>query len=116
MTTAKNESHDAVAGQVDCLVRPVAWWRMSVLPECLPCVTTCAETAKEWQDDGHAVVELGDVAAERERWIAICRDHAADKTPPHKQYEGYADGWLDACNEVMWAGEGPNVALTGRPR
>lgn len=46
------------------------------------------------------------VAAERERWIAICKEHAADTDPPHKPYEEtYGDGWLDACNEIMWAGE-----------
>ena len=58
--------------------------------------------AREYAEEYAAMA----VAAERERWIAICRDHIADKKPPHKEYEGYADGWLDACNEVMWVGEG----------
>lgn len=44
------------------------------------------------------------VAAERERWATICREHAADTAPPHKPHEGYADGWTDACNEILWAG------------
>ena len=67
MNTEKHESHGAVAGQVDCDVRPAAWWRLSTLPECLPCVTVDPGEAQEWRDAGHAVVELGDVAAERER-------------------------------------------------
>lgn len=46
------------------------------------------------------------VAAERERWVALCKDFAADTNPPRKGYEHtYCDGWLDACNEIMWAGE-----------
>lgn len=55
--------------------------------------------------DLRALVEAA-VAAERERWIAICKERAADPDPPHKPHEEtYADGWLDACNEIMWAGE-----------
>lgn len=49
--------------------------------------------------------ELG-MAAERKRWITLCKDLAADNNPPHKEYEDtYNDGWLDACNEILWAGE-----------
>ena len=44
------------------------------------------------------------VAAERKRWGAICEDFASDTNPPHKDYETYIDGWLDACNEILWAG------------
>lgn len=43
---------------------------------------------------------------ERERWVEICKSFAADNNPPHKGHEEtYCDGWLDACNEIMWAGE-----------
>jgi len=35
---------------------------------------------------------------------AVCEEHAADKEPPHKDYENtYLDGWLDASNECGWA-------------
>lgn len=57
----------APLGQVDRGVWPRAWWRESTLPECRPCVTTCEEEAQQWRDEGHAVRELGDVAAERAR-------------------------------------------------
>lgn len=47
-----------------------------------------------------------EVAKERERWIALCKDFAADTNPPHKNFEDtYCDGWLDACNEIMWKGQ-----------
>ena len=58
----------ADAGRLETPVRPRAWWRESTLPECRPCVTTDPEEAQQWRDDGLAVVELGDVDAERERW------------------------------------------------
>ena len=57
----------AVVAPLQRPVRPVAWWRISPLSECRPCVTTDEDEAQEWRDAGHAVVELGDVAAERER-------------------------------------------------
>ena len=47
------------------------------------------------------------IAAERERWVSICQDHASRERLPHKKYETYVDGWLDACNEIMWAGDKP---------
>lgn len=36
--------------------------------------------------------------------IKIIEEFREDKNPPHKEYENtYADGWLDACNEILWA-------------
>jgi hypothetical protein len=66
----------APMGQVDQGVRPAAWWRLSTLPECLPCVTVDPGEAQEWRDAGHAVVELGDVAAEREWCAKVCDLHS----------------------------------------
>ena len=68
----------APMGQVDQGARPAAWWRLSTLPECLPCVTVDPGEAQEWRDEGHAVVELGDVAAERERCAKVCEAVHAD--------------------------------------
>ena len=49
------------------------------------------------------------IAAERERCATICEEHAADKSPPFKDYEDtYLNGWLDASNECGWAIRGPN--------
>ena len=62
MDAKTDESHGAVAGQVERSVRPAAWWRLSTLPECRPCVTTCAEEAQQWRDEGHDVRELADVS------------------------------------------------------
>lgn len=36
--------------------------------------------------------------------LEIIKDHQQDKNPPYKQYEDtYLDGWLDACNQILWA-------------
>ncbi len=50
---------------------PVAWWRLSTLPECRPCVTTCAEEAQRWRDEGHDVRELGAVETLRLRPLLL---------------------------------------------
>jgi hypothetical protein len=41
---------------------------------------------------------------ERNKWIAICKDFLLDTNPPHKDNETYIDGWVDACNEILWEG------------
>jgi hypothetical protein len=48
------------------------------------------------------------VAQERQRWANLCKQFASNTNPPHKEYERYADGWLDACNEILWAGSSNN--------
>ena len=36
--------------------------------------------------------------------IEIIQEHQQDKNPPYKQHEDtYMDGWLDACNQILWA-------------
>ncbi len=36
--------------------------------------------------------------------IKIIKDFQSDDVPPCKSYEDtYADGWIDACNEILWA-------------
>lgn len=36
--------------------------------------------------------------------IEIIKDFQNDDVPPCKYYEDtYADGWMDACNEILWA-------------
>ena len=36
--------------------------------------------------------------------IKIIKDFQSDDVPPCKSYEDtYADGWMDACNEILWA-------------
>ena len=36
--------------------------------------------------------------------IKIIKDFQSDGVPPCKSYEDtYADGWMDACNEILWA-------------
>lgn len=36
--------------------------------------------------------------------IKIIKDFQSDDVPPCKAYEDtYADGWIDACNEILWA-------------
>lgn len=36
--------------------------------------------------------------------IKIIKTFQEDKNPPYKAYEDtYMDGWLDACNEILYA-------------
>ena len=36
--------------------------------------------------------------------IKIIKDFQNSDVPPCKYYENtYADGWIDACNEILWA-------------
>lgn len=36
--------------------------------------------------------------------IEIIKDFQNSDVPPCKDYENtYADGWMDACNEILWA-------------
>ena len=72
MTERNETAQPAPVGQVERGVRPAAWWRLSTLPECRPCVTTCAEEAQQWRDEGHDVRALGDVEAETKRCAALC--------------------------------------------
>ena len=45
----------------------------------------------------HPVKELNEA-------IKIIKDFQSDDVPPCKAYEDtYADGWMDACNEILWA-------------
>ena len=45
----------------------------------------------------HPVKELNEA-------IKIIKDFQSDDVPPCKSYEDtYADGWMDACNEILWA-------------
>ena len=35
--------------------------------------------------------------------VEIIKDFQSDDVPPCKYYEDtYADGWMDACNEILW--------------
>lgn len=34
--------------------------------------------------------------------LNVCND-LRNNVSDHKDYEGYAEGWIDACNECMWA-------------
>jgi len=43
-------------------------------------------------------------AKELNEAIKIIKDFQSDDVPPCKSYEDtYADGWMDACNEILWA-------------
>ena len=43
-------------------------------------------------------------AKELNEAIKIIKDFQSDDVPPCKAYEDtYADGWMDACNEILWA-------------
>ena len=44
----------------------------------------------------------------------VCKEHAANRNPPHKEYETYEDGWLDASNECEWAIRALVASSTGR--
>jgi DNA topoisomerase IB len=45
----------------------------------------------------HPVKELNEA-------IKIIKDFQNSDVPPCKDYENtYADGWTDACNEILWA-------------
>ena len=36
--------------------------------------------------------------------VEIIKDFQSDDVPSCKYYEDtYADGWMDACNEILWA-------------
>ena len=36
--------------------------------------------------------------------VEIIKDFQNDEVPTCKYYEDtYADGWMDACNEILWA-------------
>lgn len=62
-----------------------------------------------YQGEGSTAIYSADqvramLALERERWTTICRDHAADTEQPRKPFDSYEEGWVDACNEIMWEG------------
>lgn len=61
--------------------RPRAWWRLSIYPGCDPCVTVREDEAELWRSEGLTVIELGDVAAERERCIEAVFRWGHDQTP-----------------------------------
>lgn len=43
-------------------------------------------------------------AKELKKAVEIIKDFQSDDVPPCKYYEDtYADGWMDACNEILWA-------------
>jgi len=42
------------------------------------------------------------VAFEREAIKKLCEE-LSNNTEPHKDYEDYDDGWVDACNACKWA-------------
>ena len=75
----------AVAGPVEPTVMPHAWWRLSTLPECRPCVTTDRDEARDWLKQGH------DVRVLTERHDGPC-DHDA---PRWVTWQGtYAMHWV----------------------
>jgi hypothetical protein len=41
-------------------------------------------------------------AKEREACAQICEEYSKS-TDPHKDYEDYDDGWVDACYACKWA-------------
>jgi hypothetical protein len=84
MNEPKRDSAPADEGRLETPVRPAAWWRLSTLPECRPCVTTCADEAQQWRDEGHDVRALGDVEAETKRCAALCLRPDGWLTPPQQ--------------------------------
>ena len=47
--------------------------------------------------ESHPVKELNEA-------IKIIKDFQNSDVPPCRDYENtYADGWIDACNEILWA-------------
>lgn len=98
-----------------CSGRPVAFINADVFKDmhrrmkyglCAPVTTEGGSNLALYADP----INAPSPEAERTRWIAICEVHAANAEPPHKHYEHtYADGWLDACNEIMWAGEADQI-------
>ena len=77
--------------------KPVAW--ISRLPE--GDVYNCAWAEKQNDDDiplyTHPVKKLN-------KAVEIIKDFQNDEVPTCKYYEDtYADGWMDACNEILWA-------------
>jgi len=42
------------------------------------------------------------VLIEREAIKKLCEE-LSNNTEPHKDYEDYDDGWVDACNACKWA-------------
>lgn len=120
MNTTKHDRHGAVAGQVDCWVRPRAWWRVSVFDECLPCVTTDPDVAQDWRDAGQTVTELGDVAADRARIADAMRGlvrmlHLPDK-PQYPGDERHTEKrMLLALADATVAASWPNVRAKAEP-
>ena len=84
---------------------PIAWIRQGeygkpiIVQNPLHQFSYQAESAK-WDDIPlytHPAKELNEA-------IKIIKDFQSDDVPPCKAYEDtYADGWMDACNEILWA-------------
>lgn len=60
--------------------------------------------AKAFQDGYEKGVAVFNEAVwiEREAIKKLCEE-LSNNTEPHKDYEDYDDGWVDACNACKWA-------------
>lgn len=103
-------------------VRPRAWWRLSIYEGCYPCVTVDEDEAAFWRSEGLTVIELGDVAAERERLLTLAKkraDHEASAAGHHAgkwhvAHEHHLTRHA-AMRDLIDALEGPNTEAQRRP-
>lgn len=99
------------AGQADNvrrLVAPVAWWRLSTLPECGPCATTDADEAQEWRAQGLDVRTLREPTREAQNLRAALRLCHQRLEFMQMLYESdlqeLRDGSVDALRDALAAG------------
>lgn len=72
-----------------------------------PLYTHPVNTCKHGVDDGackECYMESTHPIKDINEAIEIIKDFQNSDVPPCKDYENtYADGWMDACNEILWA-------------
>ena len=84
----------------DCGCHFVGEFPFNYAPQTKPCNGFCGEQeCKENQDNcGRLQTKPLSIA------IEVIKDFQNSDVPPCKYYEdNYADGWMDACNEILWA-------------
>ena len=80
--------------------KPVAW----IEPDVIPLTHIIKAVVRREQDEQYSIPLYTHPVKELNEAIKIIKDFQSDDIPPCKAYEDtYADGWMDACNEILWA-------------
>ena len=73
-------------------------------PDVIPLAHIIKAVVRREQDEQYSIPLYTHPVKELNEAIKIIKDFQSDDIPPCKAYEDtYADGWMDACNEILWA-------------